>query len=99
MSTYDDWASAVGATLEADGHAPWTVTACSPATDAAGWRSWSVTLHSPEPVDQTTAAIHLPGLEPEPVFVVPSGRDADGTTLVASFTTPIEPAPDTDGAS
>lgn len=92
---HDAWSATVGTALEVDGHEPWTVTECSPATESGGWRGWSVTLHSPEALGQGSAVVHVPGVDPELVFVVPSARDERGTTLVATFSHPI----DTDGAS
>lgn len=79
------WAGAVGATIAVDDQEPWTVTDCSPLTQAGGWRTWRVTLRSPEAVDQGTFVLHLPEGDPEPVFAVPAARDEQGTTLVAAF--------------
>jgi hypothetical protein len=87
---HETWAAAVGASVAVDGHEPWTVTDCTPPADQGGWRGWSVTLHSPEAVGQGTVVVHLPGAEPEPVFVVPTARDERGTTLVATFSHPLE---------
>jgi hypothetical protein len=82
-----DWHAAVGTDLVVlvDPPERWTLVACSDARQDGGWSSWELTFRAPADRGQATYPIGLPGAGEQAVFVVPTARTDDGTTLTATF--------------
>lgn len=62
-----------------------TLAACSERHSAGGYASFSLTLRSPEALEQGTFALRHGTLGTVEIFLVPSGADASGTEYTASF--------------
>lgn len=85
-----EWTALAGATIAATddtgAERPLVLTTVTPARHAGGWVAYTLTFRGDADFPAVQQTYRLSGDDiDEPVFLVPSGRDADGILLEAVF--------------